>query len=233
MQHACILSVGDAAKEEARRYFDEVLLPHVPDKLKNKISFDSVYPVFGGKLAHLSDYVNEFVNSDGVVTPLHSSHFLQAHSLLNLHLIHSAPTSPGDEDSPSQGFQIYSSLRSASPHASPSPFGDADSGSDFRSSDLLRVMQRLQPGQERALPYFPLCRRLGAKAVDGMVRGRILELRWNATITEEGDPLTAEEREKLRGSYPLVVPTTPVVRRAFGEVLKEYEREGYKLPEGV
>ncbi|GEM10776.1 zinc finger, RING-type protein [Rhodotorula toruloides] len=233
MQHACILSVGDAAKDEARRYFNEALLPHIPDKLKSKISFDAVYTVFGGKLAHLSDYVNEFVNSDGVVTPLRSSHFLQAHSLLNLHLIHSAPTSPGDEDSPSQGFQIYSSLRSASPHASPSPFGNADSGSDFLSSDLLHVMQRLQPGQERALPYFPLCRKLGAKAVDGMVRGRILELRWNATITEEGDPLTAEEREKLRGSYPLVVPTTPVVRRAMAAVLQEYEREGYKLPEGV
>jgi hypothetical protein len=36
------------------------------------------------------------------------------------------------------------------------------------------------------IPYFPLCRELGVGAVDGMVKGRILELRWTETITREG-----------------------------------------------
>jgi hypothetical protein len=38
----------------------------------------------------------------------------------------------------------------------------------------------------RSIPYFALCRELGVGAVDGMVKGRILELRWTETITREG-----------------------------------------------
>ncbi|GAA6043096.1 hypothetical protein JCM8097_008421 [Rhodosporidiobolus ruineniae] len=239
MQHCAILSVGDVSKSEAKKYFDDILLPHVPEKLRHKIPFDELYNVFGGKLAHLSDYVGgEFVNSDGEITPKYSSHCLQALSLLNLQLIHSAPSSSGDDTS-ARGFQIYSSLASASPHSAPSPYGSSeDSGPAFHPRDLLTVMQRLQPGAEDELPYFPLCRELGARAVDGMIRGRVLELRWSRTITEEGD---LEEKRKRRDGQlregrrekaerllpPVVVPTTPVVRWAMGEVLKEYEGEGW------
>ncbi|BGP52767.1 hypothetical protein JCM8202v2_000324 [Rhodotorula sphaerocarpa] len=231
MQHANILSVGDCSKEEARRFFNDFLMPHVPDELKPKINFEGVYRVFGGKLAHLSDFVGEFVNSDGDVAPPQSTHFLQAHALLNLHLIHSSPSVPGDEDSPTQGFAIYSSLRDASPHASPSPFGESASA-EFRASDLLKVMQHLRPGALDSLAYFPLCRKLGARAVDGMVRGRLLELRWTEAITEEGEPASAEERKARRAVVgPRVLPTTPVVRYAMGEVLEEYKREGFHLPD--
>ncbi|BGP43050.1 hypothetical protein JCM10449v2_007065 [Rhodotorula kratochvilovae] len=230
MQHCVILSIGDTAKDEARRFFEDVLLPHIPDKLKGQVSFDALYKVYGGKLAHLSDYIAEFVNSDGAITPHYSTHFLQAHSLLNLQLIHAMPSSPDDDDSPSTGFRIYSSLANASPHAAPSPFGDESTGADFRPADLLRVMRRLQPeGGEDALPYFPLCRELGARAVDGMVRGRLLELRWSAAVTEEGetDGELGRKRKKVVG--PVVLPTTPVVRYAMGRVLKEYEDEGFRI----
>ncbi|GAA5826711.1 hypothetical protein JCM11251_002864 [Rhodosporidiobolus azoricus] len=241
MQHANILSVGDTAKNEARRYYKDVLEPHIPDKLKHKIDYEKVYEVFGGKLAHLSDYTSEFVNSDGDILPRDSSHFLQAHSLLNLQLIHSMPPPSGEsEDSQARGFRIYSSLAAASPASAPSPFdAPSDAGPDFSPSDLLRVMRRLAPQSGMyELPYFPLCRELGARAVDGMIRGRVLELRWSRTITEEGDledkrrvrdKLRREghgdEAEKIIG--PVVVPTTPVVRFAMGEVLREYEREGW------
>lgn len=71
--------------------------------------------------------------------------------------------------------------------------------------------------------YFALCRELGANEVDSMVRGRILELRWSATVTEEGDTGGGEgRRERIVG--PVLVPTTAVVRFAMGEVLKEYEK---------
>ncbi|TKA50941.1 hypothetical protein B0A53_05722 [Rhodotorula sp. CCFEE 5036] len=230
MQHCNILSVGDCSKDEARRYFDELLLPHIPDKLKDKISFENVYKVFGGKLAHLSDYVGEFVNSDGDVSPRQSTHFLQAHALLNLHLIHSSPSKPDDKDSPSQGFAIYSSLRAASPHASPSPFGESDAA-EFKAADFLSVMQHLQPGAKDSILYFPLCRKLGAQAVDGMIRGRLLELRWTEAITEEGGEISREAKLARREAVgPRVLPTTPVVRYAMGEVLEEYRREGYTLP---
>lgn len=68
MQHCNILTVGDCSKAEAQRYFTDFLLPHVPDKLKSRLSFEEVYKVFGGKLAHLSDFVGEFVNSDGDIS---------------------------------------------------------------------------------------------------------------------------------------------------------------------
>jgi hypothetical protein len=58
--------------------------------------------------------------------------------------------------------------------------------SDFTALQLLRVMSRLtQPGV-RPLPYFMLCREFGVRAVDGMVRSRILDLRWMDPVTKEG-----------------------------------------------
>jgi hypothetical protein len=65
MQHAQILSIGDTSKPESATYWKDVLLPHVPEKLRHRLDFDECYKVFGGKLAHLADYVSEFVNSEG------------------------------------------------------------------------------------------------------------------------------------------------------------------------
>ena len=85
MQHCHILSIGDCSKAEARRYFEEDLLPHVPQQLQSGLVFDDLYRVFGGKLAHLSDYsepflcellahraddltATEYCNNDGLLT---------------------------------------------------------------------------------------------------------------------------------------------------------------------
>ncbi|KDE03351.1 hypothetical protein MVLG_06158 [Microbotryum lychnidis-dioicae p1A1 Lamole] len=249
MQHCNILSIGDCSKEEARAFHEEVLLPHVPDNLHSGFAFETLYEVFGGKLAHLSDYTAEYINSDGKIKPELSSHFLQAHSLLNLQLIHSLPMTDSAEpnvESANQGgsgFSIYSPLVQASPHAASSPFnsdpssqlaaasasGAAGSGSDFSTQSLLLVMTRLRKRFE--LPYFPLCRELGARAVDGMVRGRVLELRWSRTITEERNG-AAEERVKRGGVQgPVVVATTPVLHHAMAAVLDEYKEEGKEVPE--
>lgn len=164
-----------------------------------------------------------------------SSHFLQAHSLLNLHVIHSAqappPTHEGEAagDSPRHstqasphrgtppapvttgtGFRIYSPLTvNADPHGSPPTFAAAGTGSEaaaeFTAIQLLKVMNRFaQPGT-RALSYFLLCRELGARAVDGMVRGRILDLRWTDPVSREGwDPRVFSMRARES-----VVPSAP------------------------
>jgi len=50
---------------------------------------------------------------------------------------------------------------------------------------LLKVMSRLTQPDAGFLPYFLLCRELGVRAVDGMVRGRVLDLRWTETVTKE------------------------------------------------
>lgn len=164
---------------------------------------------------------------------LQSSHFLQAHALLNLQLIHARPPpsqQAKDEETdsnPSSGFQIYSPLRNSSPTGIGSPVDGNDGKSPFTVSDLLKVMSRFASGKEDALSYFALCRELGALAVDGMVRGRILELRWSTTVTDEGEPRSVLEAQKeIVG--PTVVPTTPVIKFAMGKVLEEWKEEVQK-----
>jgi hypothetical protein len=145
-----------------------------------------------------------------------SSHFLQAHALLNLHLIYSSQSQSGgtavDDDEATErasaggvesihprlgaaSFRIYSPI--SHPHG---PGGSASMaknirqdeqdamdapGADFSAMQLLRVMSRLtQPGVQ-SLSYFMLCREMGVRAVDGMVKGRVLDLRWTDAIKPE------------------------------------------------
>lgn len=167
-----------------------------------------------------------------------SSHFVQAHALLNLHIIHSAQastngqttgasngvSSPQNEHAsthaihrlspptsamPGSGFRIYSPL-TANPHQSPSTlFASNHNGgdeapefhADFSAYQLLRVMNRLAQPRTRSLPYFLLCREMGAKAIDGMVKGRILDLRWTEPFSREFlDPfrMSMRVRESIR-----------------------------------
>ncbi|KAI0364212.1 hypothetical protein BV20DRAFT_974711 [Pilatotrama ljubarskyi] len=237
MQHCKIITIGDYPKHETRKFFRERILPSVPENLRSKLDFETLYDAFGGKLAHWQDYVTDFVNSNGKIDIKQSSHFIQAHALLNLHIIHSAQAStngqaPDSSNAPhgseSQhasthavhrlsppasagvggGFRIYSPL-TANPHQSPpAVFASSASGdeapefqADFTAYQLLKVMNRLaQPGA-RSLPYFLLCREIGARAVDGMVKGRILDLRWTEPVSRElVDPLRASVRVGVRES---------------------------------
>lgn len=247
-QHCHLLSIGDATKAEAEEYFKSHLLPHVPEKQRAMLSFDELYAVFGGKLAHLSDYVAEYLNADGDMTALSSSHFLQAYALLQLHLVHSSPGRNGD---PPTGFQIYSAIQPASPHSAPSPEHTEPPSveASFTATDLLKVMRRLQsppppsphahkhpssakdsvkpPKPIESLPYFGLCRELGVKAVDGLVRARLLELRWSRTVSKEGEgrrrALDDGDLEMERG--PRLHAISPVVSTAMRYVLHEWDNE--------
>ncbi|KAH8101751.1 hypothetical protein BXZ70DRAFT_931783 [Cristinia sonorae] len=236
MQHCRILTIGDYPKLDTRRYYRDHLLPNVPERLRPGLDFERLYEAFGGKLAHWQDYIQDYVNSNGKLEIKRFSHFLQAHALLNLHVIHSAQAPPPEAeraDAPrteghtsaanastqalhqpsmsgvpvntsGNGFRIYSPLAvTADPHASPTTFQPTSSSSTpepsataaFTAIQLLKVMNRLaQPGT-RALSYFMLCREMGVQAVDGMVRGRILDLRWTDPISREGwDPRIASMR---------------------------------------
>ncbi|KAI0325723.1 hypothetical protein GY45DRAFT_1260342 [Cubamyces sp. BRFM 1775] len=233
MQHCKIITIGDYPKNETRKFFRERILPSVPEPLRGKLDFETLYDAFGGKLAHWQDFVTDFVNTNGKIDIKQCSHFIQAHALLNLHIIHSAqassngqapegsnaPASPESQHASTHaihrlsppttagtgaGFRIYSPL-TAHPHQSPptifasSNVANGDEApefqADFTAYQLLKVMNRLaQPGT-RALPYFLLCRELGARAVDGMVKGRILDLRWTEPVSKElVDPLRASMR---------------------------------------
>ena len=67
---------------------------------------------------------------------------------------------------------------------------------DFSAMQLLKVMSRLTQPDVQYLPYFLLCRELGVRAVDGMVKGRVLDLRWTETVSRENgeEPQTPRVR---------------------------------------
>lgn len=65
MQHCKIMTIGDASREESEVYFREHLLPDVPEEYRSDLNFDEIFEVFGGKLAHISDYVADYMNADG------------------------------------------------------------------------------------------------------------------------------------------------------------------------
>lgn len=191
------------------------------------------------------------VNSNGQSDIRSSSHFLQAHALLNLHIIHSSQAATGlpPDATPSEtghghghsrgpsgdrseregrrapstvhasasvheslhpnlgpaGFRIYSPITNPQ---GPDPYmnvlaNDERSvamvagyySADFTAMQLLKVMSRLTKPDTPYLPYFMLCRELGVRAVDGMVKGRVLDLRWTEPVSKENG-----EEERVRGS---------------------------------
>ena len=152
-----------------------------------------------------------------------SSHFLQAHSLLNLHIIHSSQAaSPTPAEAEQQannrstdtihpaigpaGLKVYS----PTPHSYGPNNGGSDDratvmvagyyNADFTAMQLLKVMSRLSQPSVAYLPYFLLCREIGVRAVDGMVKGRVLDLRWTETVTKE----SLWEGMNRVGDHPIV-----------------------------
>lgn len=157
-----------------------------------------------------------------------SSHFLQAHALLNLQIIHSSqaptggPQADGDTAAPgtnqdtlhpnlgAAGFRVHSPPLT-NPHvegpgsmmtnSSMSTYGPPE----FSAMQLLKVMSRLAAPDTQYLPYFHLCRELGVRAVDGMVKGRVLDLRWTETITREA----GDEMRVRSTAMPTPIPLQP------------------------
>ena len=78
---------------------------------------------------------------------------------------------------------------------------------EFSAMQLLKVMSRLAALGTHYLPYFHLCRELGVRAVDGMVKGRVLDLRWTETVTRE----VGEEMRVRSAAMPIPIPSpTPI-----------------------
>ncbi|KAJ7845894.1 hypothetical protein B0H13DRAFT_2363387 [Mycena leptocephala] len=262
MQHCKIITVGDCSKAETRAFFNERILPRVPRRLRTRLNFEQLYDAFGGKLAHWHDYCTDYVNSNGTLEIKQSSHFLQAHALLNLHLIHSSQSATQDPEGNKgrvvnnpdamhpgigpAGFKIYSPI--SNPHG-PFPEDRANAmtagyySAHFSAMQLLKVMGRLAQPNVRYLPYFPLCRELGVRAVDGMVKGRVLDLRWTEPVTDEhGDENeldahvratssgTAVDRDAASATISESSDMVPVSERELGLGREEYvEVVGCKL----
>ncbi|BFZ54893.1 hypothetical protein PYCC9005_001930 [Savitreella phatthalungensis] len=216
--HAAVVTIGDCDKTAVYDFFFDELVTKVPADLRPKVDFDGIYDVFGGKLAHISDYLNAWIQSQGTLTPLTSAIFLQAYTLIQVHL---------SNDS----FQTWSSL----PDTYPRPPAEDSNGSGdiagsntssrlFTRSQLLELM-RILVQAPHSIPYFDLCRRFGQAAVDAMIRTRIVELRWTDPVTPEDHTAAGPHAPwQLDGVIrPLILPMTRVLRVAMQVILNEEE----------
>ncbi len=202
--HCQLLTIGDCPREEAFEYYMDQLVTTIPADLRPTISFDDLFEAFGGKKSHLTDYLSAWINSDGKLTPLTSPIFTQAYTLLQFHLTHTS-------------FPTYSPLSTAT--RSP----QAGNESSFDREQLIAVM-RLLTQPPYSIPYFESCRRIGADAIDGMVKTRILELRWSRTVSpEEGYVETEWSKDGVE--KPIILPMTRIIRKAMEIVLKEIADE--------
>jgi hypothetical protein len=55
-----IITIGDCSKAETRVFFEEKVLPRVPERLGNGLEFERLYEAFGGRLVHIQDYVTDY-----------------------------------------------------------------------------------------------------------------------------------------------------------------------------
>lgn len=123
-----------------------------------------------------------------------STHFLQAYTLLNLHIIHSSQSSSDTAEQETviaNPEAVHSVLGPAGRKIYPQNSFKEDEAAitddyyvrEFTAMQLLKVMSRLV--RLPFLPYFQLCRELGVRAVDGMVKAKLLDLRWTEPVSED------------------------------------------------
>ena len=99
--------------------------------------------------------------------------------------------------------------------------------------ELLNVMSRLTKSDVDYLPYFALCREIGVRAVDGMVKGRVLDLRWTKTVTNEspvGGLMTRPASAFHPGGNSSATAVSPVAATSEEgdmEAVSEQEQEYY------
>ncbi|KAK5937605.1 hypothetical protein PMZ80_010225 [Knufia obscura] len=199
--HAQLLTVGDCTREDTHSYFKEHIMLSVPASLASRLEFEPIYEAFGGKLAHINNYVSAWVNADGKMTPYISAIFIQAYTLLQFHLTRAK-------------FETYSPLSTAIAGTN-----DEDDDAKFTPDDLLYVMRKMVD-EPYSMPYFGLCREIGTEQVDSMIKTRILELRWTKSMTPEQN--WVERKWSEDGvERPVVLPMTRIIRRAMEVVLRE------------
>jgi hypothetical protein len=90
---------------------------------------------------------------------------------------------------------------------------------EFSAMQLLKVMSRLTAPETHYLPYFHLCRELGVRPVDGMVKSRVLDLRWTETVTREvGEEMRVRSAVIATPTPPTPIPagTAPAVTAGMG-----------------
>jgi hypothetical protein len=202
--HSQLITIGDCTKEETWQFFQDEIIPTVPENLRPELNFEEIYDAFGGKLSHISDYMSVWVNKEGEdITPLKSAIFTQAYTLLQFHLTH-------------ESFETYSPLSTST------AWSNGEKEAQFTRNDLTQVMRKLV-NSPYSLPYFDLCRQIGTTQADAMIKTRILDLRWTRTVSPEQNWVERVWSED-GVERPIVLPMTRIVRRAMEVALMEEDR---------
>jgi hypothetical protein len=55
-----IITIGDCSKAETRIFFEERVLPRVPERFRSGLELERLYEAFGGRLVHIQDYVTDY-----------------------------------------------------------------------------------------------------------------------------------------------------------------------------
>lgn len=76
-QHCAVYTIADPSRQDAYDFFMDELIVRYPADLRPLVDFEEIYNVFGGKLSHISDYVDAYVNADGNLSPLTSAIFVR------------------------------------------------------------------------------------------------------------------------------------------------------------
>lgn len=175
-QHTKIFTIQDCSYAEARDYFYTSLLPSTIEKLpspgtiKQRLpEFDDIWDVFGGRLAHISDYISEFIFSGGTISPQQSSHFTQAYNNVKLHLTHrSFVTHSSIPDSISDGMEFDSGI-----------FSLLIKDLLASQSDHTSLETKTPILPRYSLNYFDLCEKYGSDKINAIVASRIFDITWS------------------------------------------------------
>lgn len=200
-QHTKIFTIQDCTYDEASDFFHNYLLPNTieklpsPGKIKQRLpKFYDIWNVFGGRLAHISDYIAEFIFSDGTLSPQQSSHFNQAYNNIKLHLTHdSFITHSSIPDSVSQNSSFDCNIFA---QIANDLLTSLDTSDKCSSNDMLPLLPKY------SLNYFDVCDKYGSDKVNSIVASGIFDISWTP-------PATTAIDEASMTSDTLLPPPSP------------------------
>lgn len=222
-QHTKIVTVQDCTFKETEEYYYKNLLPATieqmasPGLIKQKLpEFPAIWEVFGGRLAHISDYIAEFMCSNGHVSPQQSSHFTQAYANVQIHLTHHA-------------FVTHASIPDAAGGA-PSMAFDVEVFAKI-VKDLLKSKSPAssETSLKYQLDYFATCDKYGAEKVNAIVGSRLLDIVWSppappidADLQVESKALAPQPANKLAHiTPPKLIAMSRVIEHAMEVIMNE------------
>lgn len=216
-QHTKIITLQDCTYEETHEFYHKNLLPNTIEKLPSPGSikqrlpeFDAIWDMFGGRLAHISDYMAEFICSDGTISPQQSSHFTQAYANVKIHLTH-------------HSFMTHSSIPN-----------DVASSAEFDSKVFSNLIRDLLKSTKHdtadcallpkySLDYFSVCEKYGSDKINAIVTSRLFDVAWTPSTTSHFEATNSDDNKESFHREPAsaLARITPPQLKAMSRVIEK------------